>query len=165
MASDDTFYKQIVETLAFEGGYSDDPADPGGETNFGISKAAYPDVDIADLTQDQAIAIYKADYWHAPRIDQLPDTIAGKVFDMGVNMGPATAVRILQDCLNTWSNPKLVIDGRIGPHTIDAATKEAVGDWLLNDYRKAVADHYMAIIRNTPSLARFQRGWLRRAQA
>ena len=64
-----------------EGGYSDDPADPGGETNFGISKRAYPKEDIRFLTLERAKEIYKRDYWDAIRADDLPYPINILIFD------------------------------------------------------------------------------------
>lgn len=163
--SEQAFNDQIPKTLAFEGGYVDDPDDPGGETNFGISRAAYPDVDIANLTEDDAIAIYHRDYWLHPRIDQLPDSVAGKVFDMAVNMGPGTAIRLWQQTLNDLgANPALVMDGRIGPATITASV-QADQAGCLAKYKAALVEHYMDIIRSRPSMAKFQRGWLRRANA
>lgn len=163
--SEQAFTDQIPKTLAFEGGYGDDPADPGGETNFGISKAAYPDVDIANLTEDDAIAIYHRDYWLHPHIDQLPDSVAGKVFDMAVNMGPVTAIRLWQRTLNDLgTTPPLVLDGRIGPATIKASNDiDQTG--CLGEYKQALVDHYMDIIDAHPAMAKFQRGWLRRANA
>src|SRR5215467_13679816 len=149
--SDQAFYAQIKQTLAFEGGYGNDPDDPGGETNFGISKAAYPDVDIANLTQDDAIEIYKRDYWHKPRIDGLPDSVSGKVFDMGVNMGPHTAIRIWQECLNDMgADPTLATDGGIGPATIKAS-EAADQAQCLTAYKAALAKHYEDIIEAHPS--------------
>ena len=163
--SEQAFTDQIPKTLAFEGGYGNDPDDPGGETNFGISKAAYPDVDIANLTEDDAIAIYHRDYWLHPHIDQLPDSIAGKVFDAGVNMGPVTAIRLWQQTLNhLGASPALVMDGRIGPATI-AASNAADQGVCLAGYKGSLVNHYMAIIAAHPSMAKFQRGWLRRANA
>ena len=163
--SDQAFEDQIGKTLAFEGGYGDDPDDPGGETNFGISKAAYPNVDIRALTRDEAIAIYKRDYWERPRIAELPDSVAGKVFDMGVNMGQATAIRLFQQVLNELNvKPILVEDGRIGPATIGACG-QVVAVNVLSRYKAVLVDHYMAIIRRNPAMAKYQRGWLRRANA
>ena len=168
--SEQAFAAQIPKTLDFEGGYVNDPSDPGGETNFGISKAAYPELDIKTLTRDQAIAIYRRDYWIAPRIAELPDAVSGKVFDAGVNMGPHTAVRLWQETVNSLRSagtPSLVVDGRIGPATI-AASAAAVAHFagkMLTAYRSTLASHYMAIIAANPSMARYQRGWLRRAMA
>src|SRR5215467_7969402 len=167
MASEQTFQDQIDKTLAFEGGFVDDPDDPGGRTNFGISQRAYPGVDIASITQEQAVGFYYRDYWLAPHIDSLPDFIAGKVFDMGVNMGSSTAIRLWQDTVNK-QNPSatpLTLDGKIGPLTVAASEAVVDQEAALAAYRVELADHYMAIIRRNPSMAKFQRGWLRRANA
>jgi len=164
--SEQTFEYQIVKTLQFEGGYANDPDDPGGETNFGISKAAYPDVDIANLSKEDAIAIYHRDYWLRPHCDQLPDNIAGKVFDMCVNMGPVPAIRCWQQTINHLSQevPGVTEDGLIGPATIKASEQTFSTD-PLDAYKAILVQHYLLIIRAHPGLARFQRGWLRRANA
>jgi len=90
-------------TLEHEGGYILDPDDPGGETRFGISKRSYPDIDIADLTREDARKIYFLDFWCAPKFDRLaliaPD-LAIRLFDLGVNCGPQTAVKFLQRGVN-----------------------------------------------------------------
>lgn len=80
--------------VGIEGGYVNDPADPGGETRFGISKRQYPQIDIASLTLDQAKALYLRDYWSVCRCDELPWDMALAVFDCAVNQGPGTAERI-----------------------------------------------------------------------
>lgn len=108
----DTFDKVIEFVLAEEGGYVNNPADPGGETNFGISKRQYPDTDIRNLTKDQAKAIYKNDFWAFVQGDKLPIGIALVLMDSAVNMGPTTAIHILQDALNIAS------DGKLGPFTL-----------------------------------------------
>ena len=68
----DNYLACIEVVLKSEGGYVNDPHDPGGETNFGISKRAYPSVDIKHLTKEGAIAIYKKDYWDKIKGDDLP---------------------------------------------------------------------------------------------
>lgn len=67
------FYKEIKKVVLREGGYVNDPKDPGGETKYGVSKKAYPNLDIARLTVDEAIEIYKNDYWIPARVDSLSD--------------------------------------------------------------------------------------------
>jgi len=136
------FQVAVNITLAHEGGYSFDPADPGGETKFGISKRAYPDLAIADLTGEDAARIYFLDFWCAAKLDKLaviaPD-LAIKLFDLGVNCGPKTAVKFLQQGVNTvccgevapkmaaaWrrkiaaliNGKPLRVDGHIGPVTL-----------------------------------------------
>jgi lysozyme family protein len=77
--------------LAHEGGYVNNPDDPGGETNFGISKRAYPTVDIKNLTREEAIAIYKRDYWKSWMEAQTDQHLANCLLDSAVNQGVAAA--------------------------------------------------------------------------
>lgn len=87
-----SFFPQAVAlVVGIEAGYDNNPADPGGETKYGISKRAYPDVDIANLTLEQAQAIYQRDYWEALGCDAMPWSLALLVFDCGVNMGLSVA--------------------------------------------------------------------------
>ena len=65
-----SFYIEIENVIKHEGGYVNDPSDPGGETKYGISKKAYPKVDIKNLTLDDAIEIYKDDYWLPAKVDR-----------------------------------------------------------------------------------------------
>lgn len=77
--------------IGIEAGYVNDPRDPGGETKFGISKRAYPNLDIARLTLEEAQAIYLRDYWTLCGCDTMPWERALCVFDMAVNQGQGTA--------------------------------------------------------------------------
>jgi len=81
------FDAAIAFVIAQEGGYVNDPRDPGGETKFGISKRAYPTLDIANLTVDDAKAIYKRDYWDALNLDSRPQGEALAILDTAVNCG------------------------------------------------------------------------------
>jgi hypothetical protein len=89
--TDQEIRELILETVRLEGGYVNDPDDPGKETKFGISRKSYPDLDIANLTEDQAIDIYRRDYWEPVVIPTDPPRVQWKVFDIGVNQGPAYA--------------------------------------------------------------------------
>jgi len=89
----------MARLLPLEGGYVNDPQDAGGETKYGISKHAYPDVDIANLTIDQALAIYKRDFWDKIHGDELPLVIANQLLDFAVNAGLQTSIRKGQDAL------------------------------------------------------------------
>lgn len=102
------FEPAIEIVLDNEGGYVNDPKDPGGETKFGISKAAYPNVDIANLTVDQAKEIYRKDYWLFDGI--YSQAVANKLMDAYVNK-KHTAIRWAQEIVNTD------VDGIYGPHT------------------------------------------------
>lgn len=108
-----TWFDQCFDKLiSHEGGYVNDSRDPGGETKFGISKRAYPQVDIKALTLDAAKAIYKRDYWDRAQCDKLPPALAYLLFDAAVNSGIGQAIRFLQRALN------LADDGVLGPLTL-----------------------------------------------
>jgi lysozyme family protein len=127
----------------WEGGYVDDPQDPGGETKYGISKRAYPHEDIKDLSRDRAVEIYYHDYWLTPGIYRIDLQTAGrdlpalkaKVFNMGVLMGAQSAKNLL------------------------------VGCDTLEEYKQACAMHFKAIVIKHPVCAKFLAGWERRALA
>lgn len=111
----------IAFVLKSEGGYTVDPNDHGGETNFGISKRQYPHENIKDLTEERAREIYRNDYWQACRCDELPSPLAIAVFDAAVNQGDGAAKRMLQIALG------VTVDGIIGEQTITAAFKSGAG--------------------------------------
>ena len=106
-----------------EGGYVNDPNDPGGETNFGISKRQYPAVDIKNLTPELAKAIYSKDYWTPASCDQLPWPLSLYVFDSAVNQGVAPACKMLQRALDT------VQDGIIGRTSVRLAAASRPWHW------------------------------------
>lgn len=126
MGFDDSF----AALIGNEGGFSNDPKDKGnwtggglglGElkgTKFGISAARYPALDIANLSLDDAKAIYRRDYWGAGGCDAVPDAIKFDLFDMVVNSGQANAIRTLQRSMGMHDNE---VDGIMGPHTIMVA--------------------------------------------
>ncbi len=89
--------------LKWEGGYVNDPDDPGGETRYGISKRAYPHLDIANLNRSAARAIYLRDYWQVSGCDDLPAAAAVAVFDFAVNAGPERAKRFWRDTGNVYA--------------------------------------------------------------
>jgi lysozyme family protein len=91
-------FPTIIEfVLQHEGGYCCVPNDPGGETNWGIAKSAHPNLDIKNLTKDQAIAIYAKEYWN-PQWESLGLPLAAAMLDTAVNMGPKVANYFLQNC-------------------------------------------------------------------
>lgn len=115
MAKSD-FHAVIGRVLGNEGGYVNHPSDPGGETKWGISKRSYPDVDIASLTKEQAIEIYKRDYWDRLGADNFDPVVAFQVLDAAVNHGIGTAIRMLQRAIGVAD------DGHFGPasrHALD----------------------------------------------
>lgn len=113
------FIDAIETVLAHEGGYVNDPNDRGGETNFGISKRKYPNVDIAALTRHGAIEIYRRDYWLPIYNEIESQTAATKVFDLAVNTGHRRAHQLAQwACCDAG---RLVrVDGLFGPRTLEA---------------------------------------------
>lgn len=152
-----SFDLAIAETLKWEGGYVSDESDPGGETNFGISKANHPDLDIKNLTLERAKQIYKDGYWKNLYSQIENQALASKLFDMGVNIGVGTAVKLLQSVLG------LPVDGSFGVNTL-AATNE-VGDAVLAPYKQKLCEHYQNLVVHNPNLGKFLGGWLRRANS
>ena len=128
--------KMFRETMDFvfrwEGGYSFDPLDPGGETNFGISKKAHPDIDIKSLTKAQALSIYHQDYWIPAGCDKLPWPLCLVVMDAAVNMGVKRAEQF----------------------------KFNSKDWVGFLFRRL--EFYSDLARRKPALKKFIRGWLNR---
>jgi len=100
MAKDD-FEKALKFVLKWEGGYANDPNDPGGETKFGICKRSYPELDISKLTLEQAKEIYYKNYWLKSGCDELPYPFNIIVFDTAVNMGRRRAIEFL-NAYNDW---------------------------------------------------------------
>jgi len=162
-AMDERFLRAVEVVLAHEGGYVNDPADPGGETKYGISKRQYPELDIASLTRKQAIEIYRRDWWDKYGYGRLASSaIATKVFDLSVNVGPRRAHEMLQRALHAVGRRDVVVDGIIGPQTISAANA-APPDALLAALRAEAAAYYRQLIERNPALKKYERGWLNRA--
>lgn len=148
-------FKVAVESLLLnEGGYVNDPTDPGGETKYGISKRSFPHLDIAALTELDAMNIYRHEFW---KFESVADQdVANKLLDMSVQFGLSRAVRFLQNILNVNS------DGIFGAITLKGVNL-VDSHWLLQELRIASATAYaIAISRNT-SLVRYVNGWMRRA--
>lgn len=153
------FQESIKVILKHEGGYVNDPVDPGGETNMGISKRAYPDLDIKGLTKEKAEEIYYKDYWLKSKAPQVPDELRLIYFDMVVNMGKSRAVKILQTAVNA-KGVKTDIDGGIGPQTINNSLKSGLEPARLRSYR---VKYYADLVNRRTSLERYWYGWYRRA--
>jgi len=151
----DPFASIISHVLATEGGYVHDPDDPGGETNYGISKRAYPNIDIAALTRQQAVFLYHRDYWLATKSDVLPPGIAALVFDAAVNHGTAASIRLLQRSVGSRA------DGKIGPKTI-AAVHRRQASRTIAEYSARRAVYYDDIVRRRPTSRKYLLGWMRR---
>ena len=146
------FDKAIPWVLKHEGGYVNHPSDPGGETNYGITKRSYPTLDIKNITVDQAKYIYKRDYWFK-ELDELPYSISAKLFDMSVNMGKFQAIKIAQRAAGVKD------DGMIGPKTM-----EALKDLNVQKMCDEQTRFYKNLATSKPSLKVFLKGWLVRAK-
>ena len=153
------FDKAVEVILKHEGGYVNDPVDPGGETNMGISKRAYPYLNIKELTKKDAKDIYFKDYWLKAKCSKLPEELRMIYFDMVVNMGRSRAVKILQKAI-TAKGVKTAVDGGIGPQTISNALKSGLEPDRLRSYR---VKYYADLIGRKPKLEKYWFGWYRRA--
>lgn len=141
-----------------EGGYTNDPNDPGGETNFGISKKAYPNEDIKNMTLERAMEIYMRDYWIPCKCDELPRAYAISLFDSAVNQGVGTAIKILQRALGG-----LTVDGVIGPKTLAAVQAAKPRKQAVFLAQRLVAYH--ELMTNRPQLNAFALNWFHRVVA
>ena len=152
-----SFEEIINKVLKHEGGYVNDPKDLGGETKYGITKRFYPKVDIKNLTIEQAKQIYKDDYWDKNRVESLPQELWHIFFDMCVNMGRGTAVKILQRAAN-GKGRNIDVDGGLGPATI-----KALKGVELDRVRAYRVKFYVDLITSKPEQEKFWLGWFRRA--
>ena len=151
-------FNEIIEkVLEHEGGYVNDPKDLGGETKYGITKRFYPDLNIKELTIEQAKEIYKSDYWDKNKVESLPQNLWHIYFDMCVNMGKRTAVKVLQRAaVNKGKN--IEVDGGLGPMTI-----KALSGVELDRVRAFRVKYYVDLITARPEQEKFYLGWFRRA--
>jgi len=148
------FDRSMAEVFAHEGGYSDDPLDPGGETNFGISKRSYPNENIKGMTRERAATIYRRDFWNAVKGDDLPAGLDLVAFDAAVNSGPSRGAKWLQSALGVPA------DGKIGPKTI-AAAKAANVPAVIDRVRNA----RLAWLKTLPTWGRYGKGWTARVES
>lgn len=144
------FSNYIEHILNAEGGYVNDPLDNGGETNFGISKRAYPNLDIKNLTIEQAKDIYHRDYWLKAKCDRLPNELQAIHFDSAVNHGVSRAVKLLQKAIGT-----VKVDGIIGFQTIMNSPKATLGK-----YTSERALFYAKIVARNPRQLKYLKGWM-----
>lgn len=148
---DDAFEKVI----GHEGGYVNNPNDPGGETKYGISKRSYPDEDIAQMTLTRAKEIYKRDYWDKCRCDDLPHPVDFNTFDAAVNSGCGRAIKWLQQAI-----PGVTIDGIIGEQTI--RTVNVFNSWFIASRQTGIRLEWMT---HLSTWKHFNKGWTRRLAA
>lgn len=151
----DDIIEKVIES---EGGYSNDRDDAGGETKYGISKRAFPHVDIENLTINEAKELYHEHYWKASKAFLIPDRLLYIYFDMVVNFGQRGAGRVLQQAINGKYPDSVEVDGRVGPKTL-AAIKDLEPQRLVA-YRVL---KFARIVIKKPSQEKFWYGWFRRA--
>ncbi len=151
------FEQAVSIVMKLEGGYTFDPNDPGGETRWGISQKAFPDINIKTLTDEQARSLYFTHYWVPAKCALLPERIRITYFDMCVHQGIPSAVRTLQKALN-GSGYRVDVDGIIGSETIEAAAH--LEQDRLRSYRVLRLSN---IVSNNPAMERFWYGWYKRA--
>lgn len=157
-------FEYIAEhTIAREGGFTDDKNDHGnwtsgviGEgilrgTKYGISAAAYPNIDIKSLTKDGAKAIYRTDYWEASDLSDYEPKLACLWFDMTVNHGKKNAAKIVQTALG------VVADGIVGRKTKAALAAQD------NDFFSRVHNERILFYTKIKTFNRYGKGWIRRA--
>jgi lysozyme family protein len=177
--------REIAEQIVVrEGGYVNDPDDPGGATNFGVTihtmrrlgidltgDGEVTEADVRRITREQAIDIFVRHYYIEPRIEALPESVQPQVFDMYVNSG-ANAVKILQRLLGDMGYP-CDADGVIGPQTVRAAqmAAEAAPAHLPDAYAIARRNWYYALADSRPASRKYARrrdggkgGWITRAE-
>jgi len=162
---DKIFEIALKMTLQFEGGYSNNPKDPGGETNKGIIKAIYdsyrkskklPFQSVKNITDDEVKEIYYNNYWLKASCDKIPDKVAVIHFDTAVNCGVGQANKFLQRCL------RVVSDGVIGNKTIEEMkkVKDKIGlTEFVKNYLTMRKNYYTLISEKNTNLKVFLKGW------
>jgi lysozyme family protein len=153
------FDAALTHVFKVEGGYADHPLDPGGATNYGITRAtlaqwrqkAVSKAEVKALTRDEAGSIYRAFYWDKVAGDSLPDGVDLALFDHAVHSGPQRAMRTLQEALGVTA------DGVFGPRT--AAVLEAQN---AQELVRAVVARRMAMLERLPTWKTFGKGWTKR---
>jgi lysozyme family protein len=146
-----TFEAAVDFILSVEGGYSFDANDPGGETNFGISKRRYPSLDIKNLTRAEAITLYFQDFWQPLKPLLLPERLRLCLFDCAVNQGLDRAVKTLQLAVGVKQ------DGVLGPLTLAALKNK-------NDIETfaVIMQARLQVYTKLPHWDSFGKGWAKR---
>ena len=146
-----TFDEAFERVIGHEGGLSDNPADPGGLTRYGISQRSYPGENIRAMTLARAKQIYQRDYWGPAGCDSVPTAIRFDLFDMAVNSGVRAAVKCLQGAAGAEQ------DGILGPRTLQAVG--VLGGARLAARFNGARLQFMTDLSTWPT---FSRGWARR---
>ena len=145
------FLTAINRVLSHEGGYINDKNDPGGETQWGISKRSYPSVSIKELTRNQAIAIYYRDFWLKAHCEELSDGAGYQLMDSAVNSGISQSIRFMQRAIGVAD------DGVYGPVTLAAIRKVTETDFIMLFIAERL--EFMTKLKNWTNHGK---GWARR---
>lgn len=153
----DTLFARLVLR---EGGYVNDPDDPGGETKYGITKRDFPSLDIKNLTKEKARDIYFKKYYIPSRAAELPDRLKEVYFDMCVHMGTKRAIKILQRAINHKTGRNIKEDGILGDQTLIGAVE--LETERLRAFRVL---YYAELVVKRPTLMKYWYGWYNRAKS
>jgi lysozyme family protein len=158
---DRSFEEMVKNIIEREGGskLTRDPDDPGGTTKYGISQRAHKDVDIENLTYDQAVDIYNEHYYKPSKANSFPVDLQEIYLDMVVNMGYPKAVKTVQRAVNA-KGADLVVDGKLGPKTLNAVKDKNLEPERLSAYRVL---YYVELCQKKPKLWKYYFGWFRRS--
>jgi len=154
----DAFETALEFVLKWEGGLSDHVHDRGGKTKYGISKNAYPRLDIENLTLEEAKEIYRRDYWRPLRGDQLPLVLAVISFDFAVNSGVHRATKALQKHVGVRA------DGVVGPVTVGAARMCDISETVPLLLQDRISFLFW-LANQDPDQFQFLRGWVNRVSS
>ena len=158
------FEQALMVTLRFEGGFSDDPADPGGATNLGVTHAVWeawcvergiPVKPMRDLTPADVAPLYEHRYWQPARCREMPLPLALIHFDCAVNSGVGQAARLFQRAAG------VTVDGVLGPISLGHVTNPGV----VERYLLERVWFYRSLVSQKATLGKFLVGWLRRLES
>lgn len=160
------FEMAVNDILLHEGGYINHPTDPGGETKYGISKRSYPNLDIKNLTEEQAVAIYYKDYWLVNHLEEIHNQdVATKFLNLFVNVGKKSAERVicraLRACGFKYDEQNINLNDLINATNIMSEKSRILE--LLSALRSETAGYYRILSVEKPALKAFLKGWLNRA--
>ena len=155
----DNWQKSLNLVLQSEGGYSDDPKDPGGRTNLGVTQSVWEswvgrasnEKEMRNLSIEDVTPLYKRKYWDACDCDLLPDGLDYLVFDFAVNAGVGRSVKTLQSCVDA------TMDGQIGKNTLGAVSTFPVEVLIFK-----FSDEKVRFYKSLPTFSEFGKGWLER---
>ena len=161
----DNFSKALARVLVYEGGKSNNPRDPGGRTNKGITQITFnaylrekniPTADVYSITDQEVAEIYKIKFWDVMKCDDIPSGLDLSIMDAGVNSGPGQSGKWLQRALgDSFPGP---IDGIIGSKTLQAVDDHGDVEGLI----KGVCSRRLAMLRALRTWPTFGAGWARR---